>query len=226
MEISILISYIIISAVSIVCLGFAGIFIKKNNKEEFSFVSFFPYELFEVSGKQNIILRAIHIVSLLSPLAMASYLIAYLSMGSITYNTFSILLAFALTFSSISYLLITIIKPKYYKTFIFLFLLLAGSISIECVVFALLISKHGAMVANPDMAFAFSMILYVLSVLNLVFLFNPKLKNWDKLEKEEDEQGTIHYLRPKVLFLALHEWILIVYKTVIEILAFIFIFLL
>ena len=43
----------------------------------------------------------------------------------------------------------------------------------------------------------------------LIIMINPKLRDWARLEKQVNGDGTISYRRPKVFILALSEWLTI-----------------
>ena len=51
-------------------------------------------------------------------------------------------------------------------------------------------------------------ILFVISLLSLILVFNPKLRQWYLLKATTEKDGSVHYERPKVFILALTEWLL------------------
>lgn len=46
----------------------------------------------------------------------------------------------------------------------------------------------------------------LMAILQLILIFNPKLKDWSKLEQKSNDDGTIVYVRPKWFALAYSEW--------------------
>ncbi|MCR4698400.1 MAG: hypothetical protein K5762_03435 [Bacilli bacterium] len=49
----------------------------------------------------------------------------------------------------------------------------------------------------------------VMGILSLLSLINPKLANWSKMEKAERD-GTTYYVKPKINFYAMYEWIFLI----------------
>ena len=54
----------------------------------------------------------------------------------------------------------------------------------------------------------------LLSILQILIILNPKLKDWAKLEAFVDENKNINYRRPKIFILALSEWLTFLLSTI------------
>ncbi len=66
-------------------------------------------------------------------------------------------------------------------------------------------------------------IIGVLGFLVLFSCFNPKLLSWAKMDKAEENGKTI-FLKPKVNYLALYEWLVYIFYNVISLIIFISLF--
>ena len=94
-------------------------------------------------------------------------------------------------------LFIRIFVGKFLSTLGSLVTLLFGIISLF---------NPGYFFSNSNQKIPFIVLLVIISLLSLCYLallFNPKLYKWYKLEKDEKEQ----LKRPKIIYLALYEWI-------------------
>ena len=72
--------------------------------------------------------------------------------------------------------------------------------------------------AYPDGIKLVPAIIGVVDCLFIVILFiNPRLNKWASLEKKENEDGSISYVRPKIFVLAFTEWLLILNNLLIPV---------
>ena len=74
---------------------------------------------------------------------------------------------------------------------------------------------------NREFYFApIAIIICVIGVICFLSFFNPKLASWAKMERRE-ENGQTYYVKPKVNFLALYEWVYLILMIVVGALFFI-----
>lgn len=60
-------------------------------------------------------------------------------------------------------------------------------------------------------------IFFLLSILSFFSFFNPRLFNWAKMDKTE-ENGTVYYVKPKLNDFALYEWVYLFLEGVVGLL--------
>lgn len=198
---------------------------KDEYGDKFSFLRHFPFELDQdKKGDHKFIYRAMLI--LIFALMGVSYVLALKDYFQYTTLTYVISIFGILSYLSLFFL--AIIDTRFVKIHLIIFGLnflstLVNILSIIFFAFYFIDWKIPTAFDYPNwlgyiiVAFA---ILFVITL--LIIMFNPKLKDWAKLEKQVNGDGTISYRRGKVFILALSEWLTIL----INHLSFIFILLL
>lgn len=185
---------------------------KDEYGDKFSFLRHFPFELDqEKKGDRKFIYRAL--IILVFALMGVSYILAL--KDYFEYTTLTYVIAIFGVISYLSLFFLAIIDTRYVKIHLLVFGLnflstLANIISIAFYAFYFIDWKF-------PFAFTFpSWVGYLVFALTLVFIIalfiimiNPKLRDWARLEKQVNGDGTISYRRPKVFILALSEWLTI-----------------
>lgn len=184
----------------IVFLAFPLLTYKKKGGDDFSYLSFYPFEA-GYDKPRNIALSAISMVfAFISVFAYSSVLIMLNRPVFISALVFFIisLMGFLLSvFFGFEYLKVHLIGD------IAMFLGEAGgdiSLLLACVF------KGNYIDPFPS---AIMIIFGIIGIILLGLLFHPSIKRWAFLEKSE-ENGKVIYVRPKVNYLALMEWVYLV----------------
>ena len=198
-KISILI--LIIISVIFSTLAFILTIFKKNKDADLSIKNSYPYEYYmNMNEKKRTIIYTIICVNML-----VSSLASFLALYGLK-SAFSLLVAIMFVLAIITFSLGFITPLSKTKTHIILIIssfLLYMSVNI---MLAFIKVIEGTIYYGTDFTLTISIILGVCGFISLLSFFNPKLKNWAKLEKSEDN-GTTFYIKPKVNYLALYEWI-------------------
>lgn len=74
-------------------------------------------------------------------------------------------------------------------------------------------------IALGDINLPIYILIGVLGGLGFLSMFNPKLSNWAKMDRAE-ENGKVYYVKPKVNFYALYEWVYLILMEVTALLMF------
>jgi hypothetical protein len=187
--------------------GLAG---QKHDKEPYSLLSYFPYELYKDSrGSFYPYARFGEGVLLLGELALPAYLISqYASYGSATLS-FVVALAVFSGCASLATLFLTIVSLQDAKGH----LLLAISAALLDVLVASMegyfLFMLAPSLANSTLAYVLAGTMWALALVILLPYFNPKLGDWAKMDKVVGEDGSVAYKRPKPFVLAFSEWLTI-----------------
>ncbi len=194
------ISLIVLSVALILVCGCLGY--KKNNKQSFSFLSYFPFEINEGNDACSRV-SSFAVFLLASSLALASTGMLwnadfrpYLSVG-IFMAIFGVLKAVSLVF--------LFRVPAYHFKFhcgvSVVYFCLVALTSAFAGIFFMNMSKafEGGALALMILEFLFALVLVGLAV-------NPKLSKWTELERVGNEDGSVEIRRPKPFVLAFSEW--------------------
>lgn len=185
---------------------------KKTNKKNYDIRHDFPFELNQNENKQLFLLSFL----LLLIFALSGFIFYF-----ITYNTASNYYTIMISaFGSLSFVMLVLLfmvsldnLRGHFLVFIFYLLSL-----ITTIVF---IASMCFNEVNIDKWWIIGGIFVLLGIIILIIALNPKISTWSRLEKKEEKDGTIIYVRPKIVVLAISEWILIFIQILIVILSFI-----
>ena len=178
---------------------------KSRHKETYSFWRMFPYELnYPSVFKENIWGNLLFIFASLT--VVAFYILN--PYGDI-YRIIGIIISIVFTMVIICLLLM----PMYYlRTHLFLSVL-AMTLALALPLFNIFLAYTDYVVYTNSASRVLSIISMVISgllAITIVLLtFNPKLTFKIYLDKETDSEGNEVFKRPKVIFLALNEWMAI-----------------
>lgn len=194
-------------------LLYSNFSLKKENRS--SFLNSYGYEFY---SKCNLPIQ----ILLYTFLACTGGLIAtaeitFLLAGHISYYTIILAICFSLSFILLIASNVTPLSfPRVHLTittiafFVFAF---------ACFIYMFSMTnmfKHLTTGANYNDIIA--IFIGVIGVVVIASLFNPRLKNWAKMERSEID-GKIVFIKPKINFLSLYEWI---YLLVMILVAFLF----
>ena len=201
-SITFIILYIAFSVISLFFL------IKNFNKEtklNYSFSRYFSFEVHNLKNNSTLIsYRLLYIFTLIMPLSSVIYLLINLNYNH-TLDVYLVVACVILLVTIISKILLFITKTLninlFLKEFVFNYLAVVSEYMIFLI--GLFIQLNENRVINFELNLSYIIIFIVIVVTLIGLLFNKNLYSWYKLERKED--GT--YVRPKVLYLALYEWI-------------------
>ncbi len=180
---------------------------KKEEKEPFSFRSYFSYELFPKNKRSThyIILRIIEGFSFAVPILPG--LFGLLSLHQWDLNSallFIALLLSGLAFGTSQYML-SLVDLSYARQHLSLFFSSGASL----ILFAGMGGFYFIAVyrnLNEMVILVLAILLFLILLFTVAFLLNPKIKDWAKLEKQENEDGSVSFRRPKRFVLPYSEW--------------------
>ena len=121
-------------------------------------------------------------------------------------TTYALFVLGALAIGAICLFVSNILPLSSYKTHIAFSLLGFGFFALGAILFSFFTVIPGALLLTGHIAVFIAVLIGILGFLTFFALFNPKLKNWYRLDKTE-ENGATYYVKPKVNFLALYEWL-------------------
>lgn len=197
-----------------------ALYAKKRRKEEFSFRSYFSYELFSYEKKDAsyYILRMIGALAYFSPTISGIYgLVLIASRGDATTSFFlGFISVFAFIFGLFQYLL-TYCDFSNERNHLTFFFLSGASLIIFSGMAAFYFFAIYRNIYLPSSLIAV-IALSLIVIASIIILLNPKLKDWSKMEKTTKEDGSVTYSRPKRFVLPYSEWALMAMAHVANIL--------
>jgi hypothetical protein len=185
-----------------------GYFGKKKSQEEFSFRSYFPFELFrqKLSLFQSFTWILLGLTFLSS---ISSVLYAILGYRNFSWGYSGYLIAIALIYFvfALSFIFLSIVNVYFPKQHLSIFfvavassLLKKGMLCFDFFSINKMESKLGLLIP--------AIVLAVLGLSDLFLILNPRLKDWDRMERVANKDGTVSFQRPKRFVLAYSEWAL------------------
>lgn len=174
-----------------------------NNKEERNhFRNSYPYQYYS-SFKMNVRLF-LYIVLTCSLLLQAMGIVLFISSQKFTIYQLIPCILYAIAY--LSMLASNILSLSYYKKHLVFTLIGFFTFSLSCILTGVIPFVEGLTYDSMFYSKGCCISLIVIGSLLLLMLINPKLTSWAKMEKAEDN-GTTYYIKPKINFLALYEWI-------------------
>ena len=177
---------------------------KKRFNVKYNPLNMFPYELnFEASFKDNLIGNIFLFATSLTGIVFHVLIIKSATSG------FIIILAVSGILASVLLSIVPLLPLTFLKTPLIVDIALFISVLLSIVSSALCALRYYQVWLdsenNPSL---FLMIFYfVFGGIYLLFLFNPKMALWAKLEQVVNSDGTSYYQRPKFFPLAYTEWV-------------------
>lgn len=190
------------------CLSLA-LYQKKIHKNSYSFRSYFSYELFPARGEKFFLSLRI-VEGLAFSVGFLPGLYGMLSLLQIDENSLFFLIAIMLVgfLPGLGQYFLSFIDLSFAKRHLILFFLIAASMILYTGMtgfyFVAVYRNNLEMVIN----LLFAIFLFAISLFVALLVINPKITNWDKLEKTIDEKGEISYRRPKRFVLPYSEWMM------------------
>lgn len=133
-----------------------------------------------------------------------------------SYTTYQTILAVLFPVECFCLYASNVLSFNYYKIHLFSSALAFFFFATGCLLTGLITFIGGAAI-NIYYNLPITIIIGVIGLLCFIALFNPKLTNWAKMQKTE-ENGKVVYIRPKVNFYAFYEWMCLALNIVVSVL--------
>ena len=201
---------IIVIGIAIAALLFTFIFVfnsKKINLKRFSLLNEFPSEVYQNTKNKKVAVisyilffAATFTLMVLLPLRVKELEIEV----SIQFLAGFVLVLFMLGVLGMAVQVVVV--PNYVKIHTMIFLASQLLLFLASLVFGFE-SFSIYKVLEESKYLVLSIISFAMALAYLTALFNPKLATWTKMEQKKMTSDEIVYVRPKVIVLALYEWI-------------------
>lgn len=201
---------IIPTLVGLILLTLTGfiIFSYRNYKNRFNVkynpLNMFPYELnYDASFKDNFFGNLFLIfTSLIS-------IVFYVLIIKSSTNGFIILLAISGMLMSILLSVIPLLPLTFLKTHLLMDVLFFISVLVSILSNALIALRYYQtwLTSDGNPSLVLMIIYFASGGIYLLFLLNPKISLWTKMEKVDNSDGSSYYKRPKLFSLAYTEWL-------------------
>ena len=161
----------------------------------------FPYEFYkDFPIPFRVLLYVVLALSVLAGVLGMGFFFTYLE----TNYALVVLAVLAVSFFAMG--IANVLPLSLYKSHIIAALVGFAFYSFGSILFSLFTIIPGGLKIGSHISVPIAVVVGVLGFLALFALFNPKLKNWYRLDRTE-ENGATYYVKPKVNFLSLYEWI-------------------
>lgn len=202
---------ITILATAVLCLAVSFLLAHHKLKEKATDASplrYFPAEYFnpkEEMSRYSLPLFLVGLLSFLTPLLLLFMGIDRLETSFRIYGAFGVALWLLFV---ITYALLILIHPSKEMPHVVLYFLAAVLLIVSIDVNALSLRAVSSVSKSEIAVKALYCSLFIISVLPLLLLVNPKLRTWYKLEAKTKKDGTVLHQRPHLFILAYSEWML------------------
>lgn len=184
---------------------------------KFSFRNELPFEL--VQGVDSRYLHYHYILIFVITLAQVIFAFNY---STPIHGWFQYLLIGSLVLSAIMFYLLFFIKVFEVKKHIFVVLMQALSVVSSFFAFGLFVQFNIVGTQNLPLA----IIAYIIALVALIALFNPRLRRWPIMDKVLQQDGSLLILRPRYFMLALYEWAFIILQFLLFVLMYAYLYVL
>ena len=208
-------------AIGVVLLvAYIVILISSNSKVDVEnknhFRNSFPFQYYmSASISTRAILYSLIVVSLIS---MSMGLCFFFS--GMEYTFYQLFLAILFPVSGMMLLISNILSLSFYKAHIATSMISFVTFGLACTSMALIPFIPGLAIETHFYSTVICVIIGIIGIFSLLSLVNPKLSNWSKMDKVE-KNGTTYYVKPKINFYTLNEWITLFLYGVVSVLIFI-----
>jgi hypothetical protein len=188
----------------------------EREKEPYSFLRYFPYELYGDSrGAFRVFARIGEAFALLADGALPLFLLlAYHNTLAGEVPSYLTGLMIFTTLFILSYFLMSLIPASAEKAQLSLFFSSAALSTLSFTMEGLLLIILIRSVSGKELLYIVVGILFALALATIVLPLNPKMKHWAELEKVSESDGTLSFRRPRFFILAFSEWLLTLFRAV------------
>ena len=200
-------SFGLLASVALIFLYFVLLIISNNKllkERRLSIKNSFPYEFYmEFPISIRVALYSLLFLSLIaSIIGISCFFLAFNTTYMLMTMSLYVISIIAITFSNV-------ISLSHYKIHIALSLISFFFFSYSALLITLSTIIPGALIFTEHVNLPIIVILGVLGFSLLLAMLNPRLKDWSKKERCEDN-GKTFYVKPKINYLALYEWIFLI----------------
>ena len=200
-------SFGLLASIALIFLYFVLLIISNNNllkERRLSIKNSFPYEFYmEFPISIRVALYSLLFLSLIaSIIGISCFFLAFNTTYMLMTMSLYVISIIAITFSNV-------ISLSHYKIHIALSLISFFFFSYSALLITFSTSLNSALIYEENFNLPIIVILGVLGFSILLAMLNPRIKNWSKKERCEDN-GKTFYVKPKINYLALYEWIFLI----------------
>lgn len=200
-------SFGLLASVALIFLYFVLLIISNNKllkERRLSIKNSFPYEFYmEFPISIRVALYSLLFLSLIaSIIGISCFFLAFNTTYMLMTMSLYVISIIAITFSNV-------ISLSHYKIHIALSLISFFFFSYSALLITFSTSLNSALIYEENFNLPIIVILGVLGFSILLAMLNPRIKNWSKKERCEDN-GKTFYVKPKINYLALYEWIFLI----------------
>lgn len=200
-------SFGLLASIALIFLYFVLLIISNNKllkERRLSIKNSFPYEFYmEFPISIRVALYSLLFLSLIaSIIGISCFFLAFNTTYMLMTMSLYVISIIAITFSNV-------ISLSHYKIHIALSLISFFFFSYSALLITLSTIIPGALIFTEHVNLPIIVILGVLGFSLLLAMLNPRLKDWSKKERCEDN-GKTFYVKPKINYLALYEWIFLI----------------
>lgn len=208
--------FLLLSFISMIAFGLINFF--EEQKTKYSFLQMFPFELSSSSRSKYYTLYRISLYLYVAFSLTPALLLFMKYQGYQQLSSFLIFVNVLFIIQAIIFLSLNVIEARFVKTHtIMATLYFAFSLLSNGVASIFLINLYINGVDNYLKELIIGIFLAIISLLTLIIMLNPRLKNWPKLDYENNEDGTQRLKRPKIFILAFSEWLVIFLNVLTQI---------
>ncbi len=174
----------------------------------------FPYNYYmAASMKVRVLLYSFLAISTLTNMTGMSFFFIYFSTG------FSYILSVLMPLSLLALTVGNLLSLEHYRIHIISSAVSFFLFPLTCLLFSFSTVIPGALL-YPERTIPFIQVLLgVVGGILLIILINPKLMDWYKMEKTE-ENGKTYYVKPKINAFAFYEWVYLISMNAVSFLLF------
>ena len=185
---------------------------KSDSKFQFSFFRNFPYEIITIYKDKSKIYKVL--LFIFSGLCFAPIFVVVPLIGEFgELGWIAIMNSCLYGLAGIMVVSIHLFEARFIKTHTLLVTIMIGlaflSSSISALFSMLTFNVYNRFNEGSPLAIGCFALFVLAALFDLFVAFNPKLKDWTKLEKITNPDGSISYDRPKIFPLAFSEWLII-----------------
>ncbi len=200
-------SFGLLASIALIFLYFVLLIISNNKllkERRLSIKNSFPYEFYmEFPISIRVALYSLLFLSLIaSIIGISCFFLAFNTTYMLMTMSLYVISIIAITFSNV-------ISLSHYKIHIALSLISFFFFSYSALLITFSTSLNSALIYEENFNLPIIVILGVLGFSILLAMLNPRIKNWSKKERCEDN-GKTFYVKPKINYLALYEWIFLI----------------
>jgi len=191
---------------------FLGIFERKKEAADFSLLRYFPAEVYSKHPRFGYLPYVLLAMALLATTAPGVTLLSFMEgLGSSSKAYLSFALALE-GLSSCLYFVLASFHPSREKAHLLSYFASVASYMFLNGVYGTLLLAWRETAGSESVPIAGACLFFALMALGLLFLFNPKLRDWYRMEAFSEPDGTVSYRRPRVIYLSLFEWLLLLLR--------------